>query len=125
MMLWKERKMSANVVVEELPLPHRVGRVLSFFPVVGIGTPPTPNPQGSVPPPPSRFCGGEGRTRWRERGWESPNSDEGTDTMVLFIYTYFVLYCTMSYFPLSIPILMAGCYWSEYFSPPCIGNPCT
>jgi hypothetical protein len=33
---------------------------------------------------------GEGRTRWRERGWESPNSDEGTYTVVLFIYMYFV-----------------------------------
>jgi hypothetical protein len=33
---------------------------------------------------------GEGHTRWRERGWESPSSDEGTYTVVLFIYTYFV-----------------------------------
>jgi hypothetical protein len=30
---------------------HRVGRVLSFSPVVGIGTSPTPHPQASVPPP--------------------------------------------------------------------------
>jgi hypothetical protein len=29
-------------------------------------------------------------TRWRERGWESPNSDEGTYTVVLFVNTYFV-----------------------------------
>jgi hypothetical protein len=29
---------------------HRVGRVLSFSLVVGIGTPPTPHPQASVPP---------------------------------------------------------------------------
>jgi|LakMenE01Jun11ns_1017448.scaffolds.fasta_scaffold8280754_2 hypothetical protein len=26
----------------------------------------------------------------RERGWESPNSDEGTYTLLLFMYTYFV-----------------------------------
>ncbi len=26
----------------------------------------------------------------RERGWGSPNSDEGTYTVVLFIYKYFV-----------------------------------
>ncbi len=39
--------------------------------------------------PPPRFWG-EGHTRWRERGWESPNSDERTYTVVLFIYTYFV-----------------------------------
>jgi hypothetical protein len=42
---------------------------------------PTPQPQASVPPP--RFWG-EGHNRWRERGWESPNSDEGT-------YKYFVV----------------------------------
>ncbi len=59
--------------------------MLSFSQVVGIGTPPTPHPQASVPSP--RFWG-EGHTR--ERGWESPNSDEGTYTVVLFIYTYFL-----------------------------------
>ncbi len=36
--------------------------------------------------PPPRFWG-EGHT-W---GWENPNSDEGTYTVVLFIYTYFVM----------------------------------
>ncbi len=55
---------------------QRVGRVLSFRPVVGIGTPTTPHPQASVPP---LWFWGEGHTRWRERGRESPNSDEGTD----------------------------------------------
>jgi hypothetical protein len=39
--------------------------------------------------PPSRFWG-EGHTRWRERGWESPNSDEGAYTVIIFIYTHFV-----------------------------------
>ncbi len=33
---------------------------------------------------------GEGHTRWRERGWESPSSNEGTHTLVLFIYMYFL-----------------------------------
>ncbi len=28
---------------------------------------------------------GKGHTRWGERGWESPNSDEGTYTVVLYI----------------------------------------
>jgi hypothetical protein len=37
--------------------------------------PSPPHPQASVPPPPCFW--GEGNTRWRERGWESPNSDEG------------------------------------------------
>jgi hypothetical protein len=34
---------------------------------------------------------GGGHTRLRERGWGSPNSDEGTYTVVLYIYKYFVL----------------------------------
>ncbi len=38
-----------------------------------------------VRPPPLRFWG-EGQTRWREKGWGSPNSDEGTHSVVLFIY---------------------------------------
>jgi hypothetical protein len=45
---------------------HRVGRVLSFSPVVGIGTPPTPHPQANVPPPPLG-SGGRG-TLAGERG---------------------------------------------------------
>ncbi len=32
--------------------------MLSFSPVVGIGTPPTHNPQASVPPPFGRFVTG-------------------------------------------------------------------
>ncbi len=44
-------------------------------------------------PPPPPGSGGRG-TLAGERGvgtWESPNSDEGTYTEVLFIYTYFVV----------------------------------
>jgi hypothetical protein len=52
---------------------HRVGRVLSFSPVVGIGTPPTPHSHASVLPPP--WFRGKGLTRWLERRWESTNSD--------------------------------------------------
>ncbi len=47
----------------------------SVLPSSELGLPPTPHPQASVPPPPCFW--GEGNTRWRERGWESPNSDEG------------------------------------------------
>jgi hypothetical protein len=67
---------------------HRVGRVLSLFFSRRNWDSPNPSPKARMPPSP-RFWG-EGNTRWRERGWESPNSDEGTDTVVLFIYTYFV-----------------------------------
>jgi hypothetical protein len=34
-------------------------------------------------PPPPCFRGGGGYTSFRERGWGGPNSDEGTDTVVL------------------------------------------
>jgi len=63
--------------------------VLSFSSVVGIGTPPTPHPQGQFAPPPLLFWV-EGHTRWRDRGWESPNSEEGTYNVAPFIFKYFV-----------------------------------
>ncbi len=47
----------------------------SVCPSSELGLPPTPHPQASVPPPPCFW--GEGNTRWRERGWERPNSNEG------------------------------------------------
>jgi hypothetical protein len=47
----------------------------SVRPSSELALPPTPHPQASVLPPPCFW--GEGNTRWRERGWESPNSDEG------------------------------------------------
>jgi hypothetical protein len=50
---------------------------------------PQPVTRWRVFPPGS---GGGGHTRWRERGGESPNFDEGTYTVVLFIYTYFALH---------------------------------
>jgi hypothetical protein len=64
---------------------HRVGRVLSFFSSRRNWYSPNPSPAGESAP----VLGG-GHTRWRVRGWENPNSDEGTYTVVLFIYTYFV-----------------------------------
>ncbi len=67
---------------------HKVGRVLSFSPVVGIGTPPTPHPQASVPPLP--FVPGGGARSLAREGWESPSSDEGKNIVVLFTYMYFV-----------------------------------
>ncbi len=68
-------KMLQNVVfaVNFYVLGHREGRVLSFF-----------SSRWDYP-------WGEGHTRWWERGWESPNSDEGTDTVVHIKYTY----CTL------------------------------
>ncbi len=36
--------------------------------------------------PSSPWFRGEGHTRWPEKGWESPNSDEGTYCGTLYIY---------------------------------------
>jgi hypothetical protein len=87
-----------------------------LFPVVGIRTPPTPHPQASAPPPP--LVRGNGHTRWRERGWESPNFGEGTDTVVLCIYVL----CVYSH-PLFIflPIRVAGPFdiFSTLWNFPC------
>ncbi len=70
---------------------QRVGRVLSFFSSRRNWDSPNPSPAGECAPPPPWFWG-EGHTRWRQRGWESPNSHEGTCTGTLYIlYTYFVL----------------------------------
>jgi hypothetical protein len=68
---------------------HRVGRVLSFSPVVGIRNWDSPNlsPAGECVPP---VLGGGAHSPAREGVGESqfpPNSDEGTYTVVLFIHT--------------------------------------
>ncbi len=63
---------------------HRADRVLSFSPVVGIGTPPTfrPSPAGEYASP---LLVPEGGTHSVTReGWESPSSEEGTYIVVLF-----------------------------------------
>ncbi len=49
----------------------------SVCPLVGIGTPPTPPPLGSVPlPPRTKGWALGGQTRLRLRGWGSPNSED-------------------------------------------------
>ncbi len=58
----------------EVRWTHRVGRVLSVSPVVGIGTPPPLLPQASLPPHP--LVRGGGHTRLPK---------EGTYTVVLYI----------------------------------------
>ncbi len=59
---------------------HRVDRVLGFFSSRPNWDSPTPSPAGECAP---LWFWGEGHTGLRERGWGSPNSDEGTDTVVL------------------------------------------
>jgi hypothetical protein len=49
---------------------------------------PTPLAAGECAPPP--YGRGGGQTRLRLKGWGSPNSNEGTYTVVLYIYKYFV-----------------------------------
>jgi len=72
-------------------LAHRVGRVLCFFSSRRNWDSTTPHPPPCVPTHPLVRLGdgGGGHTRLRERGWGSPNSDEGKYS-VLCIYKYFV-----------------------------------
>jgi hypothetical protein len=67
-----------NFDMRQIGTHHKVRTFKEYHsvrPSSELGLPPTPHPQTSVPPPPCFL--GEGNTRWRERGWESPNSDEG------------------------------------------------
>jgi hypothetical protein len=73
-------------------ISHRVGRVLSFFPIRRNCDSPTPLGAGECASPPFG-PGGEGYTRLRERGWGSPNSDEGTYTVVLYIQVICGTHC--------------------------------
>jgi hypothetical protein len=66
---------------------HRVGRVLSFFSSRRDWGSPNPSPAGECAP--TLWVRGKGHTRWRERGRESPNSEERTYTLVLYIWVYF------------------------------------
>ncbi len=53
----------------------------SVCPLVGIGTPPIPLPQASVPFPSDKRVGGH--TRLRLKGWGSPNSDDWRKSVAL------------------------------------------
>ncbi len=69
---------------------HRVDRVQSFFSSRPNCDSPAHSTKASVYPPPSLLVPG-GHTLLRERGWGGgPNSDEGTDTVELLVYMYFV-----------------------------------
>jgi hypothetical protein len=57
-------------------LLHRIGKVLSFSPVVGIGTPPTPNSPASVPSPKTRGWGGKLACGWGVGGVPIPTTGE-------------------------------------------------
>ncbi len=70
---------------------HRVDRLLGFSPVVPVGTPPPlPHSQASVSLPFS--SGGGGGRSLAGDGLGGPNSDEGTDTVVLKVYMYSTLW---------------------------------
>jgi hypothetical protein len=67
---------------------HRVGRVLSFFSSRRNWDSPSPHRQARMPP--SLWFRGGGAHSLAGKGWGSPNSKEGTYTVLLFLYTYFV-----------------------------------
>jgi hypothetical protein len=60
--------------------------------------PPPPHPHGSVPTPPLWVQGGR-HTRFRGGGVGGPNSDLGTDNLVLYTITPLQLYITVVFHP--------------------------
>jgi hypothetical protein len=80
---WNLEERSGNNWTLERPI-HRVDRVLGFFSSRSNWDSPSPHPQASAP---CLWFRGEGHNRLWESEW-GPNSDEGTDTVVLFICIY-------------------------------------
>ncbi len=68
---------------------------------------PNPSPAGEGAPLPL-VPRGKGHTCWRDRGWESPNSDEGTYTVVLYKYMYFAPW-DFYFFKLTQPFTVLQC----------------
>ncbi len=79
------------------PNNHSVDRVLGFFSSRrSWDSLPPPHPQANVYPHP--LCFVEGQAYRRGRG--GPNSDEGTDTVVLSVYMYVLDAHNTSHYPL-------------------------
>jgi hypothetical protein len=97
------------------PVHHKVRTYKEYhsvFPSSELGLPPTPHPQASVPPPPCFW--GEGNTRWRERGWESPNSDEGR---TLWYSLYVRTLCSALFIPkpaFGTIVGTTGGFWNKF-----------
>jgi hypothetical protein len=94
----------------------RVDRVLSFSSVVGVRTPQPLARRRECPP---IWFRGEGHTCWRERGWESPNSDEETYIVVLCKYMCFV-YVLYLYGNRDVQLSHRYGYDSQFYYTPCL-----
>ncbi len=70
-----------------------VHTVVSFFSSRRYWDSPNLSPAGECDPPPLVPGGGAHTLAGERGGWESPNSNEGNYTVVLFIYMYFVGQC--------------------------------
>jgi hypothetical protein len=69
-------------VISIYDLQHRVDRVLGFFSSRPNWDPPTPSPADECVPHFGSAFSGEGHTACG-RGFQTPNSDEGIDAVVL------------------------------------------
>jgi hypothetical protein len=86
----------------------------SVCPLVGIGTPPTPLSQASVPLPPRT---GGGHTRLRVRGWGRPISDDWRKSLPLCLYSVDV---TKLFCPTVISPIVTDCKLGRFTSHYCI-----
>ncbi len=76
------------MILYSCTIVDRVDRALGFFPSSLNWNSPNPHPQASVSP---TFGSGGGTHSLAGEGLGSPNSDEGTDTVVLKVHMYFVV----------------------------------
>jgi hypothetical protein len=73
---------------EGLPILYKEYEYQRFCPFVGIGSP-NPLPRKRVCLPPIWVLGGPHSLA--KEGVGGPNSDEGTDTLVLYMYVYCII----------------------------------
>ncbi len=76
----------------DFPNPSTAGECAPPPPVLGGGAYSLAWEGVGRVPIPTRGHPGRGHTRWRERGWESPNSDERTPLGYIFVFTASVLF---------------------------------
>ncbi len=94
---------------------HRVDRVLSFSPDGGIGTPPTPHPQATVPPPPPLVSGREAHSLAREGMGESQFRRWDIQCGTLYICTLCHKLCMVLvlFWPKTTQAVGFGKFWSQ------------
>ncbi len=89
---------------------HRVGRVLSFSQIIGIGTPPTPHLQASGLPP---VLGGGAHSLAREGLGESQFRRGDTHCGTLYVYRYVLCVADHGWDQLFVITVILPLFWLQ------------